>query len=180
MGALLKSQRHQHAQEQAFRHTAHTRKRLSALLLTAATAALTYHLRAHKSCIFIPLTLPLTLRLLAKSWAFALDLTLLALHTAYQQAGQSTQIAARDFEGSHSMWAQGRAFGTTALGLMGWVPVSARVGDALGSFKGCRVPFVFRRRGDGWGIVGDAYLHGMMEGEAEAEGVLEGEMVRVV
>lgn len=84
------------------------------------------------------------------------------------------------------MWAQGRLFGTTRLGLMGWVPVSARVGDVIGSFKGCRLPFVFRAVGrdgegvEGWRIVGDAYLHGVMEGESEAEGVLEGEMVRIV
>lgn len=93
-----------------------------------------------------------------------------------QQATQA-QIDQRDFENSHSAWTQGRQFGITASGLMGWVPLAARVGDNVGLFAGCRVPFVIRAFQEGYKIMGDAYVHGVTNGEGEAS---EGEMLKIL
>jgi hypothetical protein len=87
------------------------------------------------------------------------------------------QIEQRDFESSHIAFIQGRQFGRTSLGFIGLVPVAAKVGDQVGLFAGCRVPYVLRRSGQGYGIVGDAYLHGVMNGEGEMSA---SEMLRIV
>jgi hypothetical protein len=60
---------------------------------------------------------------------------------------------------------------------MGWVPLTARVGDNIGLFAGCRMPFVIRAFQEGYKIVGDAYMHGVMNGEGEAS---EGEMLKIL
>lgn len=41
-------------------------------------------------------------------------------------------------------------------------------GDSVCIVAGCRVPIVLRRRGGGsrYGLVGGAYVHGFMDGEA--------------
>lgn len=63
-------------------------------------------------------------------------------------------------------------------GYIGWVPVKARVGDVVGLFAGCRIPYVLRVFGD-WDeymMVGSAYVHGGMEGEGEVDGVERAEV----
>jgi hypothetical protein len=50
------------------------------------------------------------------------------------------------------------------------IPDKARVGDDIAVFEGCPIPFVVRGYKDEKGsyvkIVGCAYVHGMMDGEA--------------
>jgi hypothetical protein len=77
----------------------------------------------------------------------------------------------------HLQWTMGRQFGLTRLGMIGMLPISAKVGDSVGFFAGNRVPFVLRRSERGYKIVGDAYLHGVMNGEGEKS---EGEMLTIV
>jgi hypothetical protein len=77
----------------------------------------------------------------------------------------------------HIQWMQGRQFGLTGLGRIGLLPISAKVGDSVGLFAGCRVPFVLRKSEGSYRIVGDAYLHGVMNGEGEKS---EGEMLTIV
>ena len=60
---------------------------------------------------------------------------------------------------------------------MGLIPVAARVGDSVGFFAGCRIPYVLRRHGEGYALVGDSYLHGVMNGEGELK---ETEMLKIV
>jgi len=72
---------------------------------------------------------------------------------------------------------QGRQFALTKLGLIGLVPIAARPGDSVGFFAGCRVPHALRRRGEGYVLVGESYLHGIMDGEGE---MLETEMLTIV
>ena len=59
-------------------------------------------------------------------------------------------------------YACGRKFCITASGYIGWVPSAARTGDLLCYFKDCKLPFVIRSREEGYEIVGDAYIHGLM------------------
>jgi len=54
----------------------------------------------------------------------------------------------------------------TETGEVALVPHAAEVGDRVALFKGGRCPFVVRKWGRKWRFVGDAYIHGMMEGEA--------------
>jgi hypothetical protein len=87
------------------------------------------------------------------------------------------QLEQRDFEAAHYTWIHGRQFGVTTGGRVGLIPLSAKVGDDVGLFAGCRVPFVLRKFKNGYRIMGDAYVHGVMNGEGDKS---EGEMLRIV
>ena len=68
----------------------------------------------------------------------------------------------------------GRAFAVTEKGYIGLVPSGAMPGDLLCLFFGASVPFVLRPRADcrdgassgTYSLVGEAYIHGIMDGEA--------------
>lgn len=61
-----------------------------------------------------------------------------------------------------------RRMGKTASGLVGFFPGGARQGDSVALLKGGRVAFILRRcpGREIWELVGEAYVHGIMEGEA--------------
>ncbi|KAH8689770.1 heterokaryon incompatibility protein-domain-containing protein [Phaeosphaeriaceae sp. PMI808] len=64
-------------------------------------------------------------------------------------------------------WTKGRHFCATERGRIGWVPSSAAEGDLICVFFGGRVPYAIRSCGDGhYTLVGECYIHGIMEGEA--------------
>lgn len=55
----------------------------------------------------------------------------------------------------------------TIRGYVGAVPTSTRSGDLVSVLPGARVPFILRARSDGkFKLVGEAYVHGIMQGEA--------------
>ncbi|PQE04506.1 hypothetical protein CJF31_00007327 [Rutstroemia sp. NJR-2017a BVV2] len=59
----------------------------------------------------------------------------------------------------------------TSSPLVGLIPQNAKVGDQICILYGCSVPVVLRRRlGSNkevyWQLIGDAYVHGIMDGEA--------------
>jgi hypothetical protein len=59
----------------------------------------------------------------------------------------------------------------TDIPLIGLVPQNARVGDQICVLYGCSVPVVLRKLSVSndkscWQLVGDAYVHGIMDGEA--------------
>lgn len=55
----------------------------------------------------------------------------------------------------------------TASGYLGWIPPQAHSGDYICIFAGAPCPFVVRERPEGgYTLVGSAYVHGMMDGEA--------------
>ena len=62
----------------------------------------------------------------------------------------------------------GRRLGRAANGYLCLVPAAAEVGDKVILARGGRVPLVVREdRGTGyWRLVGEAYVHGIMDGEA--------------
>ncbi|XP_014554397.1 hypothetical protein COCVIDRAFT_28549 [Bipolaris victoriae FI3] len=62
---------------------------------------------------------------------------------------------------------KGRRLGRTRSGWLCLLPAHVQAGDKLILLKGANVPFVVRQRKDGyWLIVGDAYVHGIMQGQA--------------
>lgn len=74
----------------------------------------------------------------------------------------------RTFERDLRHIAQNRQFCTTKKRYMGWVPPRAQKGDKIYILFGGQVPYVLRPLGpkDGkYEFVGEAYLHGLMDGE---------------
>jgi hypothetical protein len=59
-----------------------------------------------------------------------------------------------------------RRFIRTRSGFVGIVAEPAAVGDSIGVFEGGKVPLVLRQKDDGWELVCDGYVHGIMAGEA--------------
>lgn len=67
------------------------------------------------------------------------------------------------FWSDHTRYTVDRRFCVTDTRFMGWVPHRAQVGDTLCVIPGARMPYVIRRAGDKWEMVGHAYVHGLME-----------------
>jgi hypothetical protein len=66
----------------------------------------------------------------------------------------------------------GRTMFTTKTGYLGMAGPRARVGDSVAIMQGSKAPVVLRRKGevrDKWELAGDAYVHGVMRGEAVAK-----------
>ena len=59
----------------------------------------------------------------------------------------------------------GRVFFTTSRGYMGFGAMGAKVGDQVCILGGGWTPFVLRNRNTHFEMIGDSYLHGMMQGE---------------
>lgn len=66
----------------------------------------------------------------------------------------------------------------TANGYLAWIPPQAHSGDYICIFAGATCPFVVRERPEGdYTLVGSAYVHGIMDGEAlDFEGFKWGEI----
>ena len=62
--------------------------------------------------------------------------------------------------------ASGRRFCSTRLGHVGWVPLETQKGDVVGLVCGSKVPLILRPAGDTYLVVGQSYIHGIMDGEA--------------
>ena len=60
----------------------------------------------------------------------------------------------------------GRAFCMFDDGRAGWVPLAAEVGDQIAIFLGATVPILLRPRGNGYIVLGEAYVDEMMDGQA--------------
>jgi hypothetical protein len=78
-----------------------------------------------------------------------------------------------DYWGAYQGWMRttlGRHFATMASGRFGWVPFyrggsNGDRSDVMAIFPGCTTPIVLRATEDCFQVVGEAYVHGMMEGE---------------
>lgn len=75
-------------------------------------------------------------------------------------------------EWAHEVWTSqmstNRRLFVTDNGYIGLGPVKMRKGDQICILYGCSVPIVLRKVSGGVTLVGDAYLHGLMDGEALA------------
>ena len=71
------------------------------------------------------------------------------------------------FVGAFEPAARGRRFCVTQDGYMGLVPTRAAMGDNICVFLGGAVPFVMRKTDNRhYFLVGECYLHGLMDGKA--------------
>jgi hypothetical protein len=65
---------------------------------------------------------------------------------------------------------EGRVFFILANGYFGVGPDGMEEGDTVAIFRGCKTPFILRqargKKESMWRILGDAYVHGIMRGEA--------------
>lgn len=59
-----------------------------------------------------------------------------------------------------------RRFMRTKGGYIGLVSDLASAGDSVGVFEGAKVPLVLRSKGSDWELIGDGYVHGIMDTEA--------------
>lgn len=146
---------------------------------TASISALTYLCRRNRLLVVaIPLALPYTIRFFDIACKSGMETIRYNLIVKCIKDSHQVQIDQREFESTFSNISQGRQFGITKLGLMGWFPVLAKPGDFIGLFGGCRIPYALRAVEGGMKLIGDAYVHGVMNGEAE--GRHEGMMIRIV
>ncbi|OBS23149.1 hypothetical protein FPOA_03706 [Fusarium poae] len=61
-----------------------------------------------------------------------------------------------------------RVFGTLK-GRMGLGTCAAEFGDRIAILRGCNTPLILRKARDGWELVGECYVHGVMYGEISSE-----------
>lgn len=59
-----------------------------------------------------------------------------------------------------------RVMFVTEKGYLGLGPARTEVADKVSLIAGAHVPFVLREGASGWILVGEAYVHGIMYGEA--------------
>ena len=64
-----------------------------------------------------------------------------------------------------SLACKGRRFFTTTKGFMCLAPDIAQVGDKVCLISGCCTPFIIRAEGPNFCLVGESYVHGVMDGE---------------
>jgi hypothetical protein len=71
------------------------------------------------------------------------------------------------FEAAFQKAHKGRSFCATERGYMCTAPYNTERGDVIVLLEGISMPFVLRKEGesDEWKVVGDAYVHGIMDGE---------------
>ena len=56
---------------------------------------------------------------------------------------------------------------------MGVGPRQARPTDRIALISGLQLPFIVRRAGDNYKLIGPAYIHGLMKGERWDKGLVE-------
>jgi hypothetical protein len=83
----------------------------------------------------------------------------------FQESDELRDQAEKFSNWAITICARMRRCGTTK-GYVGHVPQSARIGDVVCVITGVAVPFTLRKTPEGYRVVGQCYLHGIMEGEA--------------
>uniref|UniRef100_L2FRR3 Ankyrin and het domain-containing protein n=1 Tax=Colletotrichum fructicola (strain Nara gc5) TaxID=1213859 RepID=L2FRR3_COLFN len=68
--------------------------------------------------------------------------------------------------GANAKWSLNRRFFRSDTGRFGWCVDGTQPGDIVALFHGCDSVFTLREAGDGmWRIIGDCYIHDLMDGE---------------
>lgn len=79
-----------------------------------------------------------------------------------------------DFQVAFNAVIAGRSFVITDKGYIGFAPEESTKGDLVALFPGGKVPYVLRPKADDcYVFLGDAYIHGIMDGEAFDEAKFE-------
>ena len=61
-----------------------------------------------------------------------------------------------------------RRFCMSESGRMGWIPKAGKEGDVISVLYNCLVPVLLRPKGNAYEVIGECYIHGIMDGEAVA------------
>ena len=69
------------------------------------------------------------------------------------------------YQSAYLQHSQGRDFFTTKAGYMGICPASTAVGDQVCLLSGSQVPYILRQNDQRYQLVGECYVHGIMDGE---------------
>lgn len=96
--------------------------------------------------------------------------------TIEMSRSQAYEISLRSTRFMHSfgVWCYNRRFYRSEQGRFGWAPDQARPGDRLCVLNGLAVSLILRPIGSGsFEVVGDAYVHGVMDGEVLDMGLEE-------
>jgi hypothetical protein len=106
-------------------------------------------------------------------WAKAMAGLKLKDFKAFQDNGM-------DFMESFTKFCNNRRFFRTEKGRLGWGPDQMREGDVVCVVSGGAVPLVLRGLGEReFEVIGDAYVHGIMDGEVMSLGIEEKDIVLV-
>jgi hypothetical protein len=70
-------------------------------------------------------------------------------------------------EGLLSHASHGRRFLMTENQMMGICPPETQIGDTVTILSGGKVPFILRKQGDYYNLIGECYIHGLMNSEIE-------------
>jgi hypothetical protein len=82
------------------------------------------------------------------------------------------------FAGAHKRWCYNRRFFISESERYGWAVDGTCAGDRVAILYGYKYPFLLRDAGDGtYKIIGDCYIHGLMDGEALGDEFEERELV---
>jgi hypothetical protein len=84
-------------------------------------------------------------------------------HLSFRDVWDSKVVLACHVFGTH------RSLIRTKKGYLGLMDGRSRVGDSIALFQGGSLPFVIRRHGSDWEMVGNGYLHGAMNGKLYKE-----------
>ena len=85
-----------------------------------------------------------------------------------------------DFANAIAFAGYGRTFCLFDDGRAGWVPDTAKIGDQVAIFLGAEVPILLRPQGDAYLVVGETYVHEMMDGQAFEDPEVEIETIKLV
>ncbi|MCJ1360432.1 MAG: hypothetical protein MMC33_010437 [Icmadophila ericetorum] len=80
-----------------------------------------------------------------------------------RQEMKSHQRFGDPFTEAFERFSYGRKFCITASGYIGWVPSTAQSGDFVCFLESGSIPFIIRKCEGGYCLLGDSYLHGLMD-----------------
>ena len=84
----------------------------------------------------------------------------------FLQLFQDVAAADKPEKKQYNTMAYGRRMARTENGYLALVPSKTEVGDLVAVCKGGRTPIILRGRATGWELIGDSYVHGIMNGES--------------
>ncbi|KAI1082833.1 hypothetical protein F5B20DRAFT_530584 [Whalleya microplaca] len=90
-----------------------------------------------------------------------------------KEANAVSRVCPHTLDSGTAKYALGRKFFITEKGYFGLAPAGAKSGDKIAILWGSSTPFVLRSSeipdDPRWTILGETYVHGIMEGEVMAE-----------
>jgi hypothetical protein len=105
-------------------------------------------------------------------WAFARALKSVPMVYDIFAATQDAHLHAKNITpllSAFHRYHNTRKFFASENGRVGLLPRSASKGDHIFVFPESSIPFVLRRCGGGYRILGDSYMHGMMDGQGHGD-----------